>query len=142
MSATGGFLLVRTSNRRVGLRLSQVLEVVSLGDVRPVPVVEPAVRGIVPIRGRMVPVVHLGALLDGEPCLPATGKTGVIVTVEGRRVCLEVEEAELLVRESVLPVPPGEILPWAVGVARVEEDLVPLLNVAAISSRLTEAVSP
>jgi chemotaxis signal transduction protein len=142
MSATAGFLLVRTSSRRVGLQLTQVLEIVSLSDVRPVPVVEPAVRGLVAVRDRMVPVVHLGALLDGEPCSPAAGRTGVIVTVEGQRVCLEVEEAELLVRESVLPVPPGEILPWAVGVARVGEDLVPLLNVAAISSRLTEAVHP
>jgi purine-binding chemotaxis protein CheW len=142
MSATGGFLLVRTSSRRVGLQLSQVLEVVPLGDVHPVPVVEPAVRGVVAVRGRMVPVVHLGALLDGEPCTPAAGRSGVIVAVEGRRVCLEVEEAELLVRESVLPMPLGETLPWAVGVARVEEDLVPLLNVAAISSRLTEAAYP
>jgi purine-binding chemotaxis protein CheW len=132
MSATAGFLLVRTSSRRVGLQLTQVLEIVSLSDVRPVPVVEPAVRGLVAVRDRMVPVVHS----------PAAGRTGVIVTVEGQRVCLEVEEAELLVRESVLPVPPGEILPWAVGVARVGEDLVPLLNVAAISSRLTEAVHP
>jgi purine-binding chemotaxis protein CheW len=140
MSATGGFLLVRTSTRRVGLQLAQVLEVISLGEVRPVPVVEPAVRGVVAVRGRMVPLVHLGALLDGVPCSPAAGATGVVVAVDGRRVCLEVEEAELLVREPVLPVPPGETLPWAVGVARVEEDLVPLLDVAAISSRLTETV--
>jgi chemotaxis signal transduction protein len=140
MNTTGGFLLVRTSSRRVGLQLTQVLEVVSLGDVRAVPTVEPAVRGLVAVRGRAVPLVHLGALLDSVPCSPTTGATGVVVAVDGRRVCLEVEEAELLVREPVLPVPPGEILPWAVGVARVENELVPLLDVAAISSRLTETV--
>ncbi len=140
MSAASGFLLVRTSTRRVGLQLSQVLEVVSLGDVRPVPAVEPAVRGVVAVRGRMVPLVHLDALLDGVPCSPAAGATGVVVAVDGRRICLEVEEAELLVREPVLPFPAGETLPWAVGVARMGEDLVPLLDVAAISSRLTETV--
>jgi hypothetical protein len=40
----------------------------------------------------------------------------------------------------VLPVPPGETLPWAVGLARVEEDLVPVLDAVAISSRLMETV--
>lgn len=140
MSAVHGFLLVRTSTRRVGLQLTQVLEVVSLGEVRPVPTVEPAVRGVVAVRGRVVPLVHLGALLDGVPCSPVAGATGVVVAVDGRRVCLEVEEAELLVREPVLPIPTGETLPWAVGVARMGEDLVPLLDVMAISSRLTETV--
>jgi len=122
------------------LQLTQVVEVVSIADVRPIPTIDPAVRGVVPVRGRMVPLVHLGALLDGAPCSIATGATGVVVAVSGRRVCLEVEEAELLVREPVLPVPSGETLPWAVGIARVGEDLVPLLDVAAISSRLTETV--
>jgi chemotaxis signal transduction protein len=141
VSTAGGFLLVRTSSRRVGLQLTQVIEVVSLGEVRPVLTVEPAVRGVVAVRGRMVPLVHLDALLDGVPCSPAAGATGVIVAVDGRRICLEVEAAELLVRGPVLPVPPGEALPWAVGVARIEKDLVPLLDVVAISSRLTETLS-
>jgi hypothetical protein len=51
-----GFLLVRAGNRRVGLQLGDVLEVVALGDVHPVPVVEPAVRGLVAVQGRMVPL--------------------------------------------------------------------------------------
>jgi len=52
-----------------------------------------------------------------------------------------VEDAEVLVRETALPVPPGETLPWAVGVARHAEGLVPLLDLPALSSRLTEAAA-
>jgi hypothetical protein len=66
---------------------------------------------------------------------------GVVVTMGGRRLCLEVDDAEVLVREPVLPVPPGEALPWAVGVARYAEGLVPLLDLPALSSRLTEAAA-
>jgi hypothetical protein len=69
------------------------------------------------------------------------GNVGVVVNLSGRRVCLEVEDAEVLVRGTALPVPPGETLPWAVGVARHAEGLVPLLDLPALSSRLTEAAA-
>lgn len=124
----------------MGLQLADVLEVVALGDVHPVPVVEPAVRGVVAVQGRMVPLVHLGALLDGADQSLVPGGVGVVVTLEGRRLCLEVQEAELLVREPALPMPPGEALPWAVGVARYSDGLVPLLDLTALSSRLMETV--
>jgi chemotaxis signal transduction protein len=137
----GGFLLVRAGSRRVGLELSHVVEVTHLGRVHPVPAVEPAVRGVAAVHGRMVPVIHLGALLDGVPYPAEAGTMAVVVNVEGRRVCLEIEEAEILVREAALPIPPGETLPWAVGVARYADGLVPLLDLSALSSRLMEAAS-
>lgn len=139
MSAKSGFLLVRAGQRLVGLPLTQVLEVTSVGEVHPVPVIDRAMRGLVAVHGRTMPLVHLESLLDGKPCPPTTGSVGVVVTVDGRRICLEIEEAEILVRERALPVPPGETLPWAIGVARHGEDLVPLLDLPALSSRLMEA---
>jgi chemotaxis signal transduction protein len=137
----GGFLLVRAGARRVGLQLSQVVEVTQLGPVHPVPSVEPAVRGVVAVQGRMVPVVHLGALLEGSPCPAKTEDLAVVVMLDDRRLCLEIEEAEILVRQPALPVPPGETLPWAIGVAKHEDGLVPLLDLSALSSRLMEAAS-
>jgi chemotaxis signal transduction protein len=138
----GGFLLVRVGQRRVGLLVEQVLEVVQLGEVHPVPVMEAAVRGLVAVHGRMLPLVHLASLLEGRPTPAGTGNVGVVVNISGRRVCLEVDDAEVLIREPALPVPPGETLPWAVGVARHAESLVPLLDLPALSSRLTEATAP
>jgi chemotaxis signal transduction protein len=134
-----GFLLVQAGERLVGLPLTQVLEVTSLGEVHRVPVIERAMRGLVSVHGRTIPLVHLGSLLDGRPCPPLVGSVGVVITVGGRRVCLEIEAAEILVREPALPVPPGETLPWAIGVARYGESLVPLLDLPALSSRLMEA---
>jgi chemotaxis signal transduction protein len=137
----GGFLLVRVGNRRVGLQLSQVVEVTQLGPVHPVPSVEPAVRGVVAVQGRMVPVVHLGALLAGSPCPAKTENLAVVVMLDDRRLCLEIDEAEIIVRQPALPVPPGETLPWAVGVARYGDGLVPLLDLSVLGSRLMEAAS-
>jgi purine-binding chemotaxis protein CheW len=139
--AAGGFLLVRTGGRRVGLALSHVVEVTQVGAVHPVPSVEPAVRGVVAVHGRLVPVVHLGALLEAVPCPPMIGSLMVVVTLDGRKICLEIDDAEVVVREPALPVPPGSTLPWALGVARHQEGLVPLLDLDALSSRFTEVSS-
>ena len=139
MSGKGEFLLVRTGHRRVGLELSQVVEVTQVGPVHPVPSVEPALRGVVTLQGRIMPVVHLGALLGAGPCPPTAGELAVVVTLDGRRVCLEVDEADVVVREMTLPVPPGSTLPWAVGVAPHPAGPIPLLDLTALGSRLTEA---
>jgi chemotaxis signal transduction protein len=136
-----GFLLVRAGNSQVGLQLGDVMEVVQLGEVHSVPTVERAVRGIVAVHGRMLPLVHLGSLLEGRLYPVKAGTVGVVVTVDGRRVCLEIEEAEILVREPAMPVPPGEGLPWALGVARHADRLVPVLDLPALSSRLMEATT-
>lgn len=141
MKATAGFLLVRIGERRVGLQLHQVQEVVLFGEVHPVPVRDTAVRGLVRVHGQLVPLVHLGSLLEGKggPAVPSS--TGVVVTLGDRRICLEVDDAEVLAHEVVLPAPPGEALPWALGVARYGEWLVPILDLPAIGSRLTEAAA-
>ncbi len=139
MKGSAGFLLVQCGGRRIGLPVAQISEVIQLGDVRPVPVVARAVRGVVAVHGRMMPLIHLSALLHGEQAISSPGTVGVVALIEGRRVCLEVDEAEILVRDPALPVPPGEALPWAIGVARYADALVPLLDLTALKTRLIEA---
>jgi purine-binding chemotaxis protein CheW len=137
--AGGGFLLVRIGNRRVGLELAHVVEVMQVGPVHRVPSRDPSVRGVVEVRGRIVPVVHLGALLESGSCPARAGDLVVVVTVDGRRVCLEIDDAELVVHEPALPIPQGSTLPWAIGVARHPDGLVPLLDLTALSLRFMEA---
>jgi chemotaxis signal transduction protein len=137
--AERGFLLVRIGLGRVGLELAHVVGVSSLSSVHPVPSMDSAVRGVAQVQGKMVPVIHLGALLEDVPCPPKLEDVGVLVSVGGRRFCLEVEDAELLVRDRALPVQPGSTLPWAFAVAKHAGTLVPLLDLSAISSRFMEA---
>lgn len=139
--AGGGFLLVRTGGRRVGLQLAHVIEVIHIGAVHPVPSREPAVRGVTPVHGRIIPVLHLGALLDLVECPATVGDLVVVVAIDGRRVALEIDDAEVIVHEPALPVPPGASFPWAIGVARHADGLVPLLDLTALSSRFMEASS-
>jgi len=141
VTRTAGHLLVRAGRRLVGLPLEQVVEVLDPGTTFPVPALEPSVRGVAVIRGRILPVVHLGALLDGMPYPEARTGAGVLVELGGRRLCLEVEDAESVLYDPGLPVTAAAGIPWAAAVARTAGGLVPLLDLAALGTRISEAAA-
>jgi chemotaxis signal transduction protein len=141
VSSQTAHLLVRAGTRRVGLPLTQVIEVLAPGTSHPVPSLEPAVRGVTSVRGRIMPLVHLGALLEGRPCPAARGEVAVVVQLGSRRVCLEVDDAESVLAEPGIPVSAEGALPWAAGVARLSDELVPLLDLTALAARISESAS-
>ena len=62
----------------------------------------------------------------------------VVVNVESRRFCLEVDDAEVVQSGELLPVPRDRALPWAWALVRRGEEILPLLDLLALSARLTE----
>ena len=138
MSATGTcqYLLVRAGGREVGLEVAEVLEVVDLAATFAVPSTDAAVRGVVAVRERLVPVVNLSAVLWGGDCPSALGEVGVLARAGRQRICLEVDGVEAVLAEEVVPVPAGESLPLALGVAQRDGMLVPILDLKALGARL------
>ena len=128
--------MVRADGQRYGLPLGPVLEVGDLGEVLDVPRALPSVRGLTPARGRLVPLIHLGALLRNQAPPAERGGAMVLVDLGGRLVELEVDDADDVVREAPLPVPPGEALPWASGMGRRDGDLIPILDLEALGERI------
>ncbi len=131
-----GYLLVRADGKSYGLPVARVLEVGDMGQVMDVPRALPAVRGLTPLRGRLVPLVHLGALLGDRSPPAERGRAAVLVELRGRYVALEVDDADEVVREDPLPVPRGQSLPWAAGVARQRGVLVPILDLDLLGDRM------
>lgn len=137
-----GYLLVRSEGKAYGLPVARVLEVGDVTEVLDVPRRLPAVRGLTPLRGRLVPLIHLGAFLTGlaAPRSPegGGGRTIVLVEIKGRHVALEVDDVDAVVREQPLPVPHGQTLPWASGVAPQGRsgELVPILDLDALGDRI------
>ncbi len=137
-----GYLLVRSEGKSYGLPVARVLEVGDATEVLAIPRTLPAVRGLTPLRGRLVPLIHLGALLKGSEAPQAAGtavRTVVLVELgaSGRQVAFEVDDADAVVREEPLPVPRGQALPWAAGVAEQDGGLVPILDLDALGDRIT-----
>ncbi|HET8634303.1 MAG TPA: chemotaxis protein CheW [Gemmatimonadales bacterium] len=135
---TARFLVVHAAGRAVGLPVEHLEAVTSPGDVVPVPSQEPALRGVVTLRGAVLPVVHLGALMDGGRCPDGQAGAAVVVTVAAQRFCLEVDDAEVVQSGELLPLPRERALPWAGALVRRGEELLPLLDLAALAARLNE----
>jgi chemotaxis signal transduction protein len=131
-----GYLLVRVEGRPFGLPLSRVLEVSDRAEVLSAPRALPALRGLTALRGRLVPLVHLGALLGDRAAPEERGHTTVLVRLGRAQVAFEVDDADEVVREDPLPVPAGQRLPWAAGVARRRGALVPILDLDALEDRI------
>lgn len=131
-----GFLLVRAERRAYGLPLDRVVEVADLTEVLEVPRAEAALRGLTPLRGRLVPLLHLAAFLGQRTPPVERGRAVVLLELHGRLVAFEVDDAEAVVREAALPLPEGESLPWATGVALRQDGLVPILDLDALGDRI------
>jgi chemotaxis signal transduction protein len=134
-----GFLVVRAGTRRVGLALENLVEVLEPPAAMRVPSAEPALRGVIPVRDALLPLVSLDALLSGTACGGAPADAAVLVQVGEVRFCLEVDAAESVAHEATLPVPTDAAMPWAEGIALRPDGHIPLLDLGAIGSRLAEA---
>lgn len=129
-----GILLVRTAGRHVGITLEHVIAVTELGAVSQVPSALPAVRGVTVARGRLITLLHLGALLAGGPCPEgALSTTVVLVSAAGTMIALEVEDADTVPGAAMLPPPEGsEFAGWALGAIRQGQGWIPVLDLEAL----------
>ncbi len=131
--------MVRAGGAPLGLHVADVEHVLDLGDVHPAPGRLPAVRGVTAVGGRLLPLVHLRALLAQGAPPPDRGRTGVVVRCGAARVVLEVDDAEAVLPETPRPVPEGWRIAWASAVLEGER-VIPVVDVDVLAERLVSAV--
>lgn len=130
------YLLVRSGPARYGVPLADVVEVVDAMEVVRVPGAHPAVRGVSPVRGRLLPRVHLDGLLKGQAGPADPPPTLIVAGRAERSVAFEVDEVDLQAQGDILPLPAEWEGPSAIGVARHGGEMVPVLDVRALVARL------
>jgi purine-binding chemotaxis protein CheW len=135
------YLVVRAGGGQYGLPLADVREVLEVHEVVAVPGAHPAVRGVSPVHGRLIPRVDLGALLAGKAPQGGGAMAPTIVVVQGgeRTVAFEVDEVDLAMQDDVLPLPATWEGPGAASAARHGDALIPLLEVGVLLARLEAA---
>jgi chemotaxis signal transduction protein len=120
----------------VGLAVEAVIEVREPAELGVIPSLEPALRGVTALRGQLMPVLNLAGLLGGEV---GPGLVVVVTDLGGRRVGLEVDDADIVVGAGVSLLRADETLPWARAIAVLPDQVyVPLLDLGVLSARLTE----
>lgn len=134
-----GYLLVQADGNRYGVRVADVRQVTEVEELTPTPKVHPAVLGVAHIDGRLTPVVHLGGLLARSDEMARRGSTVVVAECGGSAVAFAVDDAEAVVPEEPQPLPSGWRLPWASGVARVADELIPIIDMDVLAELLLPA---
>jgi purine-binding chemotaxis protein CheW len=102
------FLTCRLGNETYGVDILQVQEIREVNDVTRVPHVAPFVRGVVNLRGAIVPVVDLGLMFGFPEPAKLNGSSAIVLDVNNRLVGLvvsSVSDVMGLTDEEIAPTP-------------------------------------
>ena len=121
-----------------------VKEIIEYGQVTTVPMMPRSIRGVINLRGAVVPVIDLKARFGGQPTEVTRRTCIVIIEMSGSDECQVLGIVVDTVSE-VLEIPPGEIEPPPAFGARIRADFIRgmgkvgggfviLLNVEAVLS--------
>ena len=84
------FLTCRLGDETYAVDILQVQEIREVNEVTRVPHVAPFVRGVINLRGAIVPIVDLGLMFGFPEPAPLDGASAIVLDVEGRLVGLVV----------------------------------------------------
>ena len=83
----GKYLTFFLARQEYGVEILKVREIIGMVQITPVPRTPEFVRGVINLRGKVIPVIDLRSKFDMEPA-DQTGETCVIVEI-GRASCRE-----------------------------------------------------
>jgi purine-binding chemotaxis protein CheW len=128
---SGVHVHVRVAGEHYALPVERVLEVAELGAIAAVPGAPPEILGVRNLRGQVLPVVTLGAVLglsDGDPTRVVVVESGELQA--GLRVDEVLDVEELPPRSEVVE---SDLLS---GACMVDGELVGVLDIDAVLSSI------
>lgn len=138
------FLTFMLGDEPFVISIRNVKEIIEYGQITPVPMAPPFVRGVMNLRGRVVPVIDLHARF-GRPSSVVTKNTSLIIT----EVATEdgAQDVGMMVDavDTVLEIPPGDLRPppafgallraeFVEGVGKVNGRFALILNLETVLS--------
>lgn len=139
VATAGKYLTFALADEEYGLPVLKVREIIKMMDITGVPQVPAHVKGVINLRGKVIPVIDLG-LKFALPLHDFTERTCIIVAeveIDGRRVMLgmivdQVSEVLNITAEEIEPMPDfGERLDtdYMHGVAKIKGTVKILLDI-------------
>lgn len=117
------YLTFLVNDEMLGVDILNVKEIIQYGNLTAIPMMPAFIRGVINLRGAVVPVIDLSARLGGKP--NAVGKRTCIVILEIREGDIE-QDIGLVVDavSEVLEIPGSEIEPAPSFGARIRTDFI------------------
>lgn len=142
MTMAGKYLTFALGDEEYGLPVLKVREIIKMMDVTSVPQVPAHIRGVINLRGKVIPVIDL-RLKFGLPAIAASDQTCIVVVqveLDARRVMLGIivdrvsEVLNVVADEIERPPDFGERLDtqFMLGMAKVKGKVKILLDLDAI----------
>jgi purine-binding chemotaxis protein CheW len=141
----GKFMTFKLGEEEYGIEILKVREIIGLMDITRVPRVSHCIRGVINLRGKVVPVVDLRVKFGMTPTA-ATEQTVIIVVqcaVSGRELTMGILVDQVL---EVLPLEQAQIEPppsfgtaevelaFILGVGKAEKRVIFLLDIGKVLS--------
>lgn len=125
--STQQYLTFMLGAETFAIGILQIKEIIEFGNLTEIPMMPPFIRGVINLRGAVVPVIDLSARFGGKQTTVARRTCIVIVeitqTVEGSEVRQDIGVVVDSVSE-VLEIPPAEIEPPPPFGARIRSDFI------------------
>jgi purine-binding chemotaxis protein CheW len=83
------YLSFRVNNQTLGVDILKVKEIVESGHVTTVPMMQPSIRGVINLRGSVVPVLDLSARFEQGPCQGSICKTSTSLQLANKHSDLQ-----------------------------------------------------
>ncbi|HUQ28655.1 MAG TPA: chemotaxis protein CheW [Usitatibacter sp.] len=102
------FLTCKLGDETYAVDILQVQEIREVNDVTRVPHVSPFVRGVINLRGAIVPIVDLGLMFGFPEPAKLTGASAIVLDVDNRLVGLvvsSVSDVLALADDEIAPTP-------------------------------------
>ena len=142
---SGKYLAFHLGKEEFGIHVLKILEIIGVQDVTSVPSSPIYVKGVINLRGKVIPVIDLRAKF-GLPQVEYTKRTCIIVVqVEGERtpvlmgVVVDGVSEVLNIGAQEIEASPnfgtGESIPYILGMAKMKDGVKMLLDINVVLSR-------
>jgi purine-binding chemotaxis protein CheW len=132
------YLTFVVGEEEYGVRILRAKEIIEYGVVTTIPNAPPFIRGVINLRGSVVPVVYLAVNFGGAPSAPTKRSCVVVVEVErdGQQTVMgivadRVTQVAELPGDAIEPAPAfgtGVRTDWLLGLGRTDRRFILLLN--------------
>jgi purine-binding chemotaxis protein CheW len=135
----------RLANQDYGLAILQVREIIGLVEITRVPCTDSFIRGVINLRGKIIPVIDLRMKFGMEPC-PTTEQTVIIVvqyaTTRGEItmgvLVDQVQEVLSLEADHIEPAPSFDAgstnADFILGIGKADQRVIFLLDIGRVLS--------
>jgi purine-binding chemotaxis protein CheW len=155
LGSTGQLLRLAVGRSMFAVPIDLVREILKVGQMTTLPLMPSFVRGVMNLRGAVVPVIDLGARLTGEPSSPSRRTCVVVVEIRNRGdgptqvMGVMVDAVHEVVNATDAQIEPVPSLGTAIradflaAMARLRKELVPVLALEQIldEAALTQAIA-